>query len=1003
MDHSVSFNSPQWLWLFLLLPLVWWLGRGSLRGLNRFRATLALALRTLVASCLILALAEIELVRTEKQLTVLFLVDRSLSVSDEYAQAAIDYVEAATREQAGRSRPDRAGVIVFGRDAAIEVPPFANAIPSNLRIDTNVDGEHTDLSKALRLAAATFPHDAAKRVVVLTDGNENLGQAREEAARLANSGIGIDVVPIAARTVTDVAVERVATPANIRQGEPFDLRIVLNNTTTAGENAVARGKLRLTRRAGPETELLSEQDVELQPGQQVFSVREEIESPDFYTYEAQFVPADGSGDRFRQNNRSSASAHIRGRGRVLMVEEPGKQGGSELIAERLKRENLEVEVMSSNMAFSSLADLQRYDTIVLNDVPRTSGEGGAEITEFSDQQVEMLVRNTRELGGGLVMFGGPNSYGAGGWANSELEKAMPVDFQIKSLKVAPSGALMLVMDRSGSMAEDKLAMGKAAAIQATRVLGRQDYIGVVTFDSAADWAVTMQQVQDPERIAKRINRISIGGGTYLWPGMLEGFGAMRKVQAAVKHMIILTDGQTQPGDYVALARRMRQQGMTVSCVAIGQDADNALLDSIARAGGGKFYHVDKPSSIPRIFMKEAVRVARPLIYEDPRGLTPQVRASHEILSGSESLPPITGFVMTTLKDNPLVEVPVISPKPGAPNNALLATWTYGLGRTVAWTSDVGQRWASEWTGWGNYDQFFSQMIRWSLRPTDDNQRFTLVTRLADDHVEVVVTAMQDDSFLNFVNMSASVVNPDLKTAPFSLEQVAPGRYRGQFPIAEPGSYFLSVLPGATGAPLRAGVTVPYSAEFTSREANRPLLQDLAQMKPRGGEPGAVVESPQGLANIGELLKTDVFRGGLAWATSRRDGWHLLVLCGALLFLLDVANRRVAINLQPARVWHAVAARIARRQAAEASPVLDRLRTAKASVGERIEALQATARFEAPSDQPAILGNLEAEPAAVAPAPETRQEVATLAPAGPDADSYTSRLLKAKKQVWNDRQ
>ena len=1018
MDYGFSFDSPNYLWLLVpLLPAMWFVGRRSLSGLGRVRGGLALLLRSAVALLLVLALAELQWVRSHQRLSVFFLVDRSLSMPDDAARPIADYINAAVGSQLRMARGDRAGIITFGSDAAVEYPPLEGNAPPAKQFEAPIEGDHTDLAKALRLAQAAFPADGAKRVVIISDGNENLGSARDEALQAAQSGIGIDVVLVQTSARSDVSVERLVVPTDIRQGAPFDLRIVVNNSVgPSGPTAPPSGRLRVMRRAGGETTLLSEEQVTLGDGRQVFTVREQLDQPDFYTYEAQFVPDNPTGDRFAQNNRATTPAHVRGRGRVLLIEDWSAPGEAATLVERLKRENLSVDVAPSNAAITTLGELQRYDSVVLSNVPRTSGDAAEEITEITDRQIQMLVRNTHELGCGLIMLGGPNSFGAGGWANSELEKAMPVDFQIKSLKVIPSGALVVVVDRSGSMVGEKLELAKRAAIEAIKVLGPNDHAGVVAFDSQAEWVAPMQVVRRPERMAAQIADLGPGGGTYMWPAMLEGFHALRKVQAAAKHMIILSDGQTAPGDYERLANDMRQMKMTVSCVALGQDADNALMDRIARAGGGRFYHVDKPSSVPKIFMKEARRVARPLIFEDANGFVPLVTTFHEIVSGiGEPLPPLTGFVMTTVKDNPLVEVPLVSPKPAGPNTAILATWTYGLGRSAAWTTDAGSRWAKPWPAWPNYDKLFSQLVRWSLRPDADSGQFTMAANVQADRIELVVTALgSDDSFLNFLGMVGSVVRPDLTSSELALAQTAPGRYVGQFGNATPGTCLVSIVPGAGQAPLRMGVTVPYSVEYSNRESNDLLLRELAALRPRGGEPGVVID-PQGeLGDIPALLKTDTFRGGLARATSRRGVWHVCLFAAALLFFADVFNRRVAVRLQPGIVWQHIQRRLVRQKHERELASLGRLQQAKAAVADDLEARLAATRFETTSssgDRPSAPAGTEA---AVTEARETtRTSDATTAeaaqgdrttakPAAEAEPSYTSRLLKAKRDVWKNR-
>jgi hypothetical protein len=267
------------------------------------------------------------------------------------------------------------------------------------------------------------------------------------------------------------------------------------------------------------------------------------------------------------------------------------------------------------------------------------------------------------------------------------------------------------------MSGQKLEMSKSAAMAAVKAMGPRDYISVVAFDSEAQIVVPLQRVGESNRAAARISRLGPGGGTNLQPGMEEGYKALTRAQASVKHMIVLTDGQTMGEGYEALAAKMRKQGITTTGVAVGNDAARGLLANIATRGGGKFYFVDNPRAIPRIFLQEARRVARPLVYEDEKGFLPARTQPHELLQGVEGdLPPLTGFVMTTVKENPLVETPLVSPQHDSKNGTLLATWTYGLGRSVAWTSDVGQRWAKDWPAWENYDKVFSQMVRWSLRP-----------------------------------------------------------------------------------------------------------------------------------------------------------------------------------------------------------------------------------------------------------------------------------------------
>ena len=387
-----------------------------------------MGLRSLVIALLILALAELQWVRTSQDLTVLYLVDQSLSISNEQSAQEFGYVNQAIARQRSRNPQDRAGVIVFGREPAIELPPLDEKQQVD-RVESLVDRESTNLAAAMKLAQASFPHDTAKRVVIISDGNENVGSAIEQARVLVDSGIGIDVLPVRTSARGDVAVEKVAIPADVRRGQPFDLRVVLNNTSPEGTNI--KGRMQVIRKEGEREQMLAEQALTLEPGKRVFSIREQIDAPDFYTYEARFIADDAQDDAVPQNNQASAFTHVQGSGQVLLIENNETKGEFDLLVERLRALNLEVSLRGSSPAeppFTDLAQLQPFDTVLLADVPKEN---------FSDEQIQMLVRNTQILGSGLVMLGGPNSFGAGGWSNTPLEEAMPVDFQIKSAKVVP--------------------------------------------------------------------------------------------------------------------------------------------------------------------------------------------------------------------------------------------------------------------------------------------------------------------------------------------------------------------------------------------------------------------------------------------------------------------------------------------------------------------------------------------------------------------------------------
>jgi uncharacterized membrane protein/Mg-chelatase subunit ChlD len=999
----LGFDHPSYLWLLLALPILWWIGFESLRVLGPVRRWFSLLFRTVVWTVIVFALAGVQLVWVSDRVTVMYLLDQSASIPQAKRQVMLNYVVRNVRRHRDRAREDRAGIVVFGRDASIEIPPFDDDIPELRRLESlRGRSDATNLESALNLAQASMPEDTARRIVIVTDGNENLGQARTLIARLAASGIGIDVVPVILDATSEVLLEKIDLPSNIRKGQPFEARVVISNYTDDTTAGPVRGTLRVKQKVGGEEMLLLEESITLHPGKNVFPLRHEIDQPAAYIYDAEFVPASDSDDGLRQNNTATAYTYVRGKGRVLLIEDRTRIGDFDLMIEALRDNNIEVVTQASDQLFGSLAELQAYDAVILAGVPRVSGESTDQISSFSDQQIEMLVRNTQQLGAGLLMIGGPESFGAGGWMGTKIEKAMPVDFKIKNTKIQAVGALALIMHAS-EMAEGNH-WQKVIARAAIEQLGPADYGGVLHWTMRGDawlWGGRNGLLEvGPNRKAMlaAIGRMTPGDMPEFDPAMRMAVAALARTPASVKHSVIISDGD--PGDPTpGVIQSFKDNNITISTVAVASHgrSSSQRLRQIAQATGGKYYSVANGRALPRIFQREARRVSRPLVYEPEGGAVPEVIFPHAMLDGIDRvLPSLNGFVLTQAKDSPLAQVLIQSPKPDSPENAtILAVWTYGLGRTAVLTTDAGARWTADWTEWSGYDKFYSQLVRWLMRPTGDTGKFTIATQVRDGQVHVVVNALsKDDSFLNFLDMNATALDPSLKPVALRMRQKAPGRYEGTFPADEAGSYFVNVVPGPGAAPLTTGVTVPYSEEFRVRETNQALIEMLASTEPRGGEVG-IVTPPLDLQPSEELIDTDAFRGGLALARSIRDAWPWFVLLGCCLFLCDVFVRRVAINFN----WVGAALKKVRGdQGDKESTVtarLDALKKSKESLDDSLQRRRASVRFEPTTiDVGDESVDLSAKPAATdAAKPSTSAEEDQ-----PEGPSYTERLLEAKRKA-----
>jgi len=1002
IPFRLGFDHPTYLWLLLGLPVLWWIGHRSLAILGRYRRWFALLFRTAVWTTIVFALAGVQLVWVSDRMTVMYLLDQSESIRLAKRQAMLDYVIQNVRRHRVDDRNDRAGIIVFGRDASIEIPPFDDDIPPLRRLESMRGGaDATNLETALNLAQASMPEDTARRIVVVTDGNENIGQARKLAARLADAGIGIDVVPVMLEASKEVLTEKIDVPPNIRKGQPFEMRVVVTNFDDGQATEPAQGKLRVTQKVGGEETLMLEEPITVDPGKNVIPIRHQIDQPAAYEYRAEFVPDSEGDDGLRQNNRVSAYTYVRGQGRVLVIEDVRKRGNFDLMINALRDNNIEVVVQPTDQLFGSLPELQAYDAVILAGVPRVSGDATDQLASFTDAQIEMLVSNVENMGAGILMIGGPDAFGAGGWIGTKLEAAMPVDFKIRNSKIQAVGALAMIM-HACEMPEGNY-WEKVVAKAAIEQIGPADFAGVLNWTIRGDawlWGgKTGLLPVGPNRKAMlaAIGRMTPGDMPQFDPAMRMAVAGLTRTNASVKHCIIISDGDPSPPS-ASVINSFKINNITISTVAIQSHGriDSKRLESIAKQTGGKYYGNVQGQALPKIFQREARRVSRPLVYEPEGGVVPQVVFPHALLEGIDRVvPPISGFVLTQTKESSLPQILVQSPKPDAAENAtILAVWNYGLGRTAVLTTDAGSRWAPAWTQWSGYEKFYSQLVRWLMRPTGDTGKFTLGSQVRDGQVQVVLNALsKDDTFQNFLDVQATAVRPNMESVPLEMKQTAPGRYVGTFPADQAGSYFVTVVPGAGGAPLTTGVTVPYSEEYRVRESNLALMEALAQTQPRRGRRGQI--TPPLTAETDRSLEVDPFRGGLAWARRMRDAWPWFVLAACLLFLADVFIRRVAVNFK----WMTAARKRMRgadgKQDTTVTARLDALRKQKQQVGDSLEKRRASVRFE-PSA--ASLDDEEVDFAGRSERAATPSSAAVENEPEADLPSYTERLLEAKRKA-----
>jgi Mg-chelatase subunit ChlD len=851
--ESSLFPTRQELWkLFAVLALLLLLLEGVLyhREVHGHWPWGAAVFRLAVLLLTFGGLAGFGLQRETDAQTVMFLLDASDSVSLENRARVRQYVAEAVK---AAGRQDRYGVITFGASPVVETPVGREPLPT--KPPQVGDGRATDIGAAIRLAMAAFPEDGARRIVLLSDGNENRGGARE-AAQLARTG-GADVyaVPLKNDYGGEVLVERLVVPPEVKFGESFLVRVV---AWSAKETS---GRLSLYR----DGDFVGAQAVKLTAGKNVFSYQQAIDKGGFHMFQARLEAPD---DGIEENNRGIGLVAVRGRPRVLYVEKDRDQGINLLNA--LRSQSLEVEMVGPEALPKSMDGLNKYDSVILSNISAL---------RVSKRQMELLRSYVRDQGGGLVMLGGEESFGVGGYYHTPVEEALPVTMEARQKVEIPSLAVVLVIDRSGSMETSvdsrfsKLDLAKEAAQLVVELLDERNEVGVVAFDTAWSWVVPMGPAKDKDRIIREIATIKAGGGTDLFPPLKEAYQTIYDRKALLRHVLVLSDGEVTAADFAGLVRRMQKDKISVSSVAIGKDSDVRFMTDLSRWGRGRFYYTEDIYSIPRILTLETQLASKASIIEE--AFRPALsHASHEIVQDIrwDQAPPLGGYVSATPK--PTADVLLLSHQ----RDPILAAWRYGLGRSVAFTSDAKAKWGVLWLKWDQYNKLFGQMLRWSLRTTQRREVVTSVFH-QDGRGEIQLEAVDEKGdFINFVEANTGLVLPDKTQHVLPLTQVGPGRYRGSFEAADQGAYVMGVSERKDQKLLGsevASLVVPYSPEHRALAVNEGLIRDVVTVSG-----GALPTTPE-----------QAFTQNRRKAHVRVDAWPYLLGLALLLFLPDIALRR----------------------------------------------------------------------------------------------------------------
>lgn len=844
----MDWESPKLLLLALpALALLLWFESQSSHPMEGLRKRLLLVVRALGIMLALAALAGPAKVSQTGKKALGIILDASQSMGAEGWQKG--FVE-AQRLQKGMGAGTETFVVMLGDQPAL-LPEGPE--PDVAKFQTEHGGD-SQYSAAIDYARALFPAGASRDIVIIGDGHETRGNLLEAARQASVAGVRLHALPIAGPRKPDARVrELVANRSRLNEGATLKLTAQLESTLdTEASLKLFENGIQVEQRT-----------VHLKPGELLTETFTRTPAErNIYKYRA--VLEGISADTIPANNSALTLVDVRGRLRLLYLD--NETGEAQYLQQAMAKEGIELDLRQPGNIPSTLDQLSGYDGIILSDVPAHQlGEG----------TMNAMRDYVDKLGGGFIMLGGPNSFGLGGYYKTPIDDILPVRLKAPDEEEKQSAAVAIVMDRSGSMAGEKLEMAKSASIATAEVLGRNDFIGIYAFDSEAHVVAPMTRLTSTATVAGQISAVAAGGGTNLQPAFEQAREALRRVKAKIKHMIILTDGQTAGNGYESMASECRGEGITISTVSIGEGSHVALLQAIASSGGGQSYTTLDANSITRIFTQDTLMHTGRMIREEP--FMPNLVEKHPILAGFDqwTSPDLLGYVKTIRKAT--AQVPLITDA----GDPLLAHWRFGLGKVTAFTSDAKSRWASLWLArWPDFSRFWSQLLRETARPPQ-GRHMDLATEMHGDDAQIHVDLQEDaGNRANDARVNAEIffVAADALGAPLkpmqnlSLSQTGPGMYEGSFRPDQSGVYLIRAQSGAEM--VSAGLVHNPSSEASLGTTHESLLKQATDIT--GGK----------ILQLGQLPDLSQTR-----AVQYIELWPPLILTLLLLFLLDLGIRR----------------------------------------------------------------------------------------------------------------
>jgi Ca-activated chloride channel family protein len=853
-------------WLWLLVPAVLLVALDLARGWgSRGQRVRGALVRLLVLATLAVALTDPRWERRRPSAHVIFVVDRSASMSEAGVAAAL----ARAKELAATLGPDvRTGLVLSDGSPSVAVMPGQPWSVSEVPRGDKV--ESTDLGAALDLARALVPAGDSGQIVLLSDGRPTAGERRTTALAPRLGGLPVHTIAIQPER-TDAAVTAVSLDdSNVRPGATTGGSVELD-----GGAAPFRGEL-LVRVDG---ELVHAQEVELEAGASKkvpFTASIPLGTPEGeLQVEAELVP-EGASDPV---GAGSAPLAVGDKPRVLLLTAEPKD--AELLATALRAEAMQIDVRTlDGKDFPKQID-KETDLVIIVNAPA----GSASSQRGMSEELLLSIAKWVDEGGGLIVTGGPRAFDLGGYQGSPIERVLPIRLDPVDPLTEPAATIVAVLDQSGSMGahvsggKTKMELADEAVFASIQMLRPFDYVGLTTVTTQADWDVPVQPVSDALDLEKKILSIrSEGGGIYVYTGLEAAYAALADAPTPLKHVLLFSDcadseekvSYSNGKDAQDLAAEKLKAGVTLSVVGIGEemDPDTAWLKELAANGGGKFYLTNDATKLRALFVQETERLVDTSVQEVK--FKARVGAKHPMIAGIDytKAPELDAY--QRLQPRKTSEVVLLAPD----TDPLLVTWRYGLGHVVVWSSDVGVRWAKGWASWDGFNKQWTQVARHSLRSRAGGS--TAVEVDFSGGAPIARLVRRDAGGLSLPDRARMRLKTSGEPQELSLRAREPGLYEAKLDPSLSGVQELEVVDAEGKVVHIERFVVPPPEERRHRTPDLLWLQDLAQRT--GGTFDVKAVTPTlSAASTPEHLRL----------------WPYAVLFAALLFPLDAALRRMS--------------------------------------------------------------------------------------------------------------